>query len=107
MGPVEGSNASHSIIAVVSCELGGDSETTRGDESSCRQGESWGADHGATPFGGDYSSDRWHQLSRASFQVATVVVVLLDRVRLEGQGPSDGVEFLPKPKKQQQCTREM
>ena len=31
--------------------------------------------------------------------VAAIAISLLDRVRLEGQRPSDALEFLPRPKK--------
>jgi len=83
-------------------ELGGAAETTRGGERSCRRGEPCGAGHGVTPFGGNdtargaCSRDSRHCLSRASCEAAAVVVALLDHVCLEGQRPSDTVEFLPR-----------
>ena len=85
-------------------ELGGATETTRGGKGSCRRGEPCGAGHGVTPFGGDdtasgaCSGDSRHRLSRASCKAAAVAVALLNHVCLEGQRPSNTVEFLPRRK---------
>jgi hypothetical protein len=70
-----------------------------GGRESCRAG------HGVTRLGGNditsgaCSSDRRHRFSRASLMTAAIVIAPLDRVRLEGQRPSDALEFLPRPEK--------
>jgi hypothetical protein len=90
-------------------------ETARGRERPCWRGEPCGAGHGVAPFGGGDDSpgraaaaagarraaaaDGRARLSRAGREAAAVAVALLDHVRLEGQGSSDAVEFLPKKRR--------